>query len=181
MESGSIVNLFAGVKATYKFETSFSYSHGWAGATEDKRVAKQSVKKNVPPKHQIRVKMFMMQHIVDVPYTAKYRLTYEGGRKKVVYDRGIMRKVFYSDSRVTASDAESIIENDEMNARANTPRTHRGDFSSESQVEIDKVESRSNAKMIDKVESRSNANMNTLLPIRLDYCFFIISVIAYIH
>ena len=181
VESGSIVNLFAGVKATYKFETSFSYSNGWAGARETKRISETSVKKNVPPKHQIKVQMIMKQNIVDVPYTAKYRLTYEGGRKKVVYDKGVMRKVFYSDSRVISSDAESLIENGEINAIANTPRTHRGDFSSESQVEIDKVESRSNANMIDKVESRSNANMNSLLPIRLDYCFFIISVISYIH
>ena len=178
--------LLGGASATYKFETSFSYSHGWAGATEDKRVAKQSVKKNVPPKHQIRVKMFMMQHIVDVPYTAKYRLTYENGDKKVVKDKGVLNNVFYSDSEVEVSEAESLIHNEETIARTHSPRTYKADSSSESHMGTVKAESIMNNVVYsegqadaNKKESRSNAKINTLFRNCLGYCIFIISVIQY--
>ena len=100
--------LLGGAGATYKFEKLFSYSHGWGGGNARSREASQSVTKNVPPKHRIRVKMFMMQNIVDVPYTAKYRITYEDGSTKVVNDEGVMKNVFYSDSQVEVGEAEPI-------------------------------------------------------------------------
>merc|ERR1712110_372030 len=100
--------LLGGAKATYKFETSFSYSHGWGSGNDKSRWATQTVTKNVPAMHKIRIKLFMMQNIVDVPYTAKYRVTYEDGSTKIVKDEGVMKNVFYSDSQVDIGVAEPI-------------------------------------------------------------------------
>ena len=43
--------------------------------------------------------MYMMQTTTDVPYTAKYKVTYNDGSTRTVEDEGVMKNVFYSDAK----------------------------------------------------------------------------------
>ena len=100
--------LTGGAAARFRFDTSFSSTDGWAGGDEKTRVARLSVTKKVPAKSRIKVKMFMIQTNMDVPYTAKYRLTYQDGSVKTVHDKGVMKNSFYSNSQVVVGQSESL-------------------------------------------------------------------------
>ena len=100
--------LAGGAAARFRFDTTFSNSNGWAGGDEKTTSAEVSVMKTVPPKSRIKLKAFMIQTIMDVPYTAKYRLTYTDGSTKTVHDKGVMKNVFYSDAKVDVGHVESI-------------------------------------------------------------------------
>ena len=100
--------LLGGASATYGFEASFSYSHGWGSGVSTSRAVEHSVNPNVPPRSKIKVKMVIMQTIEDVPYTAKYEIKYTDGRTKIVYDNGVMKNAFFARSYVSSSAPESI-------------------------------------------------------------------------
>ena len=100
--------LAGGAAARFRFDNSFSQTDGWAGGDDKTRVARLSVTKKVPAKSRIKVKMFMTQTIMDVPYTAKYRLTYQDGSSKTVHDKGVMKNAFYSNSQVVVGQSESL-------------------------------------------------------------------------
>ena len=100
--------LAGGAAARFRFDTSNSQTDGWAGGDDKTRVARLSVTKKVPAKSRIKVKMFMTQTTMDVPYTAKYRLTYQDGSSKTVHDKGVMKNAFYSNSQVVVGQSESL-------------------------------------------------------------------------
>jgi len=100
--------LTGGVAARFKFETSFTNTNGWGGGDERSRTQKLTVTKQVPSKTRIKVKMFMTQTTMDVPYTATYRLTYEDGNSKTVHDKGTMKNTFYSNNQVEVTESEKI-------------------------------------------------------------------------
>ena len=100
--------LLGGASATYGFQASFSYSHGWGSGVSTSRTVTHSADENVPPRSRIKVKMVIMQTIEDVPYTAKYKITYTDGSTKIVKDEGVMKNAFYANSNVISSAPESI-------------------------------------------------------------------------
>eukprot|EP00092_Neocalanus_flemingeri_P093696 GFUD01119100.1.p1 GENE.GFUD01119100.1~~GFUD01119100.1.p1 ORF type:complete len:369 (+),score=68.54 GFUD01119100.1:2-1108(+) len=100
--------LLGGAAARYRFEASFSYGKGWQGGDQKSRTVSQTVTKLVPPRHKIKVKLFMIQNTEDVPYSAKYQLTYDDGKTKTVNDKGTMKNLFYSRQQVDVGKAEPI-------------------------------------------------------------------------
>ena len=52
--------------------------------------------------------MTIMQTIENVPYTAKYKVTYDDGQTKIINDEGVMKNAFIADNYVTSSAPESI-------------------------------------------------------------------------
>ena len=99
--------LTGGFSARFRFDTSFSQANGWAGGDEKTCTAELRVTKKVPAKTRIKVKMIMTQRIMDVPYTAKYRLTFQDGSVKTVHDKGVMKNAFYSNSQIVVEQSES--------------------------------------------------------------------------
>ena len=100
--------LAGSVSATYGFETSFSYSHGWGSGVSTSRTVTHSADENVPPRSRIKVKMVIMQTIEDVPYNSTYKIKYTDGRTKIINDEGVMKNAFYANSNVISSAPESI-------------------------------------------------------------------------
>merc|ERR1712008_401081 len=100
--------LLGGAKATYGFEASFSYSHGWGSGVSTSRTVTHTADETIPPRSRIKVKMVVMQTIEDVPYTSKYKITYTDGSTKIVKDEGVMKNAFYANSKIFSSAPESI-------------------------------------------------------------------------
>ena len=98
----------AGVVKKIGFEASFSRSWGWGGGESSTRTVKNTAIEKVPPRSKVKVKMTIMETIENVPYTAKYKVTYEDGQTKIVNDEGIMKNSFIADNYVTSSAPESI-------------------------------------------------------------------------
>ena len=100
--------LLGGAKATYKFEGSFGSSKGWGGGESSTRTVSHTAAVEVPPRSRVKVKMTIMETIENVPYTAKYKVTYDDGQTKIINDEGVMKNAFIADNYVTSSAPESI-------------------------------------------------------------------------
>ena len=98
----------AGVVSKLGFETSFGYSHGWGSGKSSTRTVTHTAQETIPPRSRITVKMTIMQTIENVPYTAKYKVTYDDGQTKIINDEGVMKNAFVADNYVTSSAPESI-------------------------------------------------------------------------
>jgi len=85
-----------GFETTYSLETSYSYEHGWSTgktSTIDHEIQVQEV---VPPYSAVHVEMFLHKTTRDVPYTAKYRIHFQGGSSKITTEKGIMKNISYA-------------------------------------------------------------------------------------
>ena len=100
--------LLGGASANYGFEASFSYSHGWGSGESTTRTVRHGAEEKVPPRSRIKVKMVIMQTTENVPYTAKYKVTYDDGTTKIINDEGVMNNAFLANSNVVSSAPESI-------------------------------------------------------------------------
>ena len=100
--------ILGGGSVTFGFETSYSSSNGWGSGESNCRTVEHCADENVPPRSRIKVTMVIMQTIEDVPYTAKYKITYDGGSTKIVNDKGVMKNAFFATNHVSSSAPESI-------------------------------------------------------------------------
>ena len=100
--------LLGGAKATYGFEASFGYSHGWGSGESISREVSHTANLKVPPRSKIKVKIVGRQTIEDVPYTAKYSIKYDDGSKKIVNDEGVLKQAFKATTSLVSSATESL-------------------------------------------------------------------------
>ena len=100
--------LLGGASATYGFQASFGYNHGWGSGESSTRTVTHTAEEKVPPRSRVKVKMTIMQTIENVPYTAKYKVTYDDGQTKIINDEGVMKNAFIADNYITSSAPESI-------------------------------------------------------------------------
>ena len=100
--------LLGGASATYGFQTSFGYTHGWGSGESHTHTVTHTAEEKVPPRSRIKVKMTIKQTIENVPYTAKYKVTYDDGQTKIINDEGVLKNAFVADNYVVSSAPESI-------------------------------------------------------------------------
>ena len=100
--------LLGGASATYGFEASFGYSHGWGSGESISHEVSHAANINVPPRSKIKVKIVGRQTIEDVPYTAKYRIKYDDGSTRIVDDEGVMKQAFRASTNLVISASESL-------------------------------------------------------------------------
>ena len=100
--------LLGGASATYGFEASFGYSHGWGSGESISHEVSHAANINVPPRSKIKVKIVGRQTIEDVPYTAKYRIKYDDGSTRIVHDEGVMNQAFRATTNLVTSASESL-------------------------------------------------------------------------
>ena len=86
----------------YGFEKEYSYNDGWGGSQSTTKTSSYEVEEEVDPRTKLKVKMVMTLNKIRVPYTAKYRVTFDDKHEKIVKDKGEMTRVLETKSDSTS-------------------------------------------------------------------------------